>query len=41
MVEVIVILGCALPVGLFIVAIFACELRYQYRKNKDDRDLYQ
>lgn len=36
-VELIVILGCLIPFLMFCVAIFACELRIQYREGDTRR----
>jgi len=37
-VELIVVLGCLIPLAMFIVAIFACELRVQ-SKCSEDKDI--
>lgn len=36
-VELIIIFGCLIPLLMFIVAIFACELRIQYRNGDTKR----
>lgn len=36
-VEIIVFAGCVIPLLMFAVAVFACELRIQYRNNDTRR----